>query len=194
MFRHLALTAGVLLAAHGVRADEGRKAAPHEDAGGHFFTYQAPVGKLLLRCVTQRPKDFGWFTALPRAEQDRLVADLDRYKVVIRDAVKPKAARAGSAPAWQFAHERVSRVAVEPPPDGKCTRSLTVKPVITNTRTRAAGTSDEKEVFLQFKWEAKKGQALRVLPLVTAEKVAWGASLKYSAAPAKKPADKKGDR
>ncbi|HLL88493.1 MAG TPA: hypothetical protein VK324_04260 [Tepidisphaeraceae bacterium] len=65
-----------------------------------------PAGQLLLARAATEPPAWRWFTALPAADREQFVIELDAYVIVLRDDVR----RVNGA--WQFATDERPRAVI----------------------------------------------------------------------------------
>jgi hypothetical protein len=107
----------------------------------------------------------GGLDRLPQAERGRLVAELDRFRLVVCEQVEPKAlASDGSVVAWRFSSEDLPEAKLRPDASNDVTKSLDVRPAQVIVRHRPSDKSDLKECVVYFTWWGRAGHELKVGP------------------------------
>ncbi|HEY2587533.1 MAG TPA: hypothetical protein VGI81_17435 [Tepidisphaeraceae bacterium] len=124
-----------------------------------------PVGNIFLADMRRDPHPPPWFTMIPAAELERIIAEMNAWSLHVVDVVEPKSiAPDGSVAAWRFAKKDnpVSDVVSSRPTSE--VGEMTVKTVISLVHERPAGASDEKEFILNAFWTPANGHEAKIRP------------------------------
>jgi hypothetical protein len=161
-------TQGLAVAApaeHASGVKDGPVSTAPVSADGFVVLELGRVGDIFRAGSGDDPRPPQWFIALPTAEQQRIVGDLNAWSVRVTDVVKPKSISAKDpVTAWRFASKAdpVSEIVADPA--SADVGQMTVRTVISLVHVRPAGVSDEKEFFLEILWTPAKGHEVRIRP------------------------------